>query len=127
MLKNANSYKYIDELGYYYYKSNKNSASSSWKNNKISNELIYGLFTNIKFLYEKAGNTYLDKYFCIFKVQNYYNKYNKLFKYLNKNELAYITKIFNKLINSDFISKEDKSNILVIKILIFKKVETQED
>ena len=75
MLKNANSYKYIDELGYYYYKSNKNSASSSWKNNKISNQLIHGLFTNIKFLYEKAGNTYLDKYFCIFKVQNYYNKY----------------------------------------------------
>ena len=127
MLKNANSYKYIDELGYYYYKSNKNSASSSWKNNKISNELVHGLFTNIKFLYEKAGNTYLDKYFCIFKVQNYYNKYNKLFKYLNKNELTYITKIFNKLINSDFISKEDKSKILVIKILIFKKVETQED
>ena len=127
LLKNANSHKYIDELGYYYYKSNKNSASSSWKNNKISNELIYGLFTNIKFLYEKAGNTYLDKYFCIFKVQNYYNQYNKLFKYLNKNELTYIIKIFNKLINSDFISKEDKSNILVIKILIFKKVETQED
>ena len=127
LLKNANSYKYIDELGYYYYKSNKNSASSSWKNNKISNELIHGLFTNIKFLYEKAGNTYLDKYFCIFKVQNYYNQYNKLFKYLNKTELTYITKIFNKLINSDFISKEDKSKILVIKILIFKKVETQED
>lgn len=38
LLKNANSYKYIDELGYYYYKSNKNSASSSWKNNKISND-----------------------------------------------------------------------------------------
>lgn len=53
---------------------------------------MHGLFTNIKFLYEKAGNTYLDKYFYIFKVQNYYNQYNKLFKYLNKNELTYITK-----------------------------------
>ena len=73
LLKNANSYKYIDELGYYYYKSNKNSASSSWKNYKISNEIIHGLFTNIKFLYEKTGNTFLDKYLCIFKVQYYYN------------------------------------------------------
>lgn len=126
LLKNANSYKYIDELGYYYYKSNKNSASSSWKNHKISNELVHGLFTNIKFLYEKTGNTYLDKYFCIFKVQNYYNQYNRLFRYLNNTELAYITKIFNKLNNSDFISKRDKSNILVIKALILKKVETQE-
>ena len=127
LLKNANSYKYIDELGYYYYKSNKNSASSSWKHYKISNEIMHGLFTNIKFLYEKTGNTFLDKYFCIFKVQNYYNHYNKLFKYLNNIELVYITKIFNKLINSDFITKEDKSNILVIKALILKKVETKED
>jgi glycosyltransferase involved in cell wall biosynthesis len=127
LLKNAKSYKYIDELGYYYYKSNKNSASSSWKNYKISNELIHGLFTNIKFLFEKTGNTFLDKYFCIFKVQNYYNQYNKLFKYLNNKELNYITKIFNTLIRSDFISKEDKANILATKILIFKRVETQED
>ena len=127
LLKNAKSYKYIDELGYYYYKSNKNSASSSWKNYKISNELIHGLFTNIKFLYEKTGNTFLDKYFCIYKVQKYYNQYNKLFIYLNNNELTYIKNIFNKLISSDFISKEDKSNILVIKTLIFKKIETQEN
>jgi hypothetical protein len=127
LLKNANSYKYIDEIGYYYYKSNKNSASSSWKNYKISNKLIHGLFINIKFLYEKTGNTYLDKYLCISRVEYYYNKYNKLFKYLNNKELNYITKIFNTLIRSDFISKEDKSNILATKILIFKRVETQED
>ena len=127
LLKNANSYKYIDEIGYYYYKSNKNSASSSWKDYKISNELIHGLFTNIKFLYEKTSDTYLDKYLCISRVRYYYNKYNKLFKYLNNNELTYITNIFNKLINSEFISKEDKSNILVIKMLILKKIETQED
>ena len=31
-----------------------------------SNEIVHGLFTNIKFLYEKTGNTYLDKYFCIY-------------------------------------------------------------
>ena len=127
LLKNARSFKYIDELGYYYYKSNKNSASSSWKNYKISNKLIHGLFINIKFLYEKTGNTYLDKYLCISRVEYYYNKYNKLFKYLNNKELNYITKIFNTLIRSDFISKEDKANILATKILIFKRVETQED
>jgi hypothetical protein len=38
-----------------------------------------------------------------------------------------MTKIFNTLISSDFISKEDKANILATKILIFKRVETQED
>jgi hypothetical protein len=43
------------------------------KNYKKSNEILHGLFTNIKFLYEKTDNTYLDKYFCIYKVQYYYN------------------------------------------------------
>jgi glycosyltransferase involved in cell wall biosynthesis len=72
LLRKANSYKYLDEIGYYYYRSNKNSTSSFVKNYKKSNEILHGLFTNIKFLYEKTDNTYLDKYFCIYKVQYYY-------------------------------------------------------
>ena len=127
LLKNANSFKYIDELGYYYYKTNLNSASSAYKNSSKANELIHGIFTNIQFLYEKAGNTYLDKYFCIFKLQDYYRLYIRLFKYLNDKELSYITKIIDKLSNSELISIEDKSNILMIKSLILKKFETKED
>lgn len=127
LLRNANSYKYIDEIGYYYYRLNQNSTSSSLKDYKKSNEILHSLFTNIKFLYEKTDNNYLDKYFCIFKVQKYFNLSKKLFKYLNKKELAFITKILNKLIESDYISIEDKSNIIMIKTLILKKVETKED
>jgi len=124
LLKNANSYKYIDEIGYYYYfRLNKDSASNSWKNYTKSNEIVLGLFTNIIFLYEKTGSTYLDKYFCIFKIKNYYKQYNKLFKYLDGKELNYIIKIFNILIDSNYISKEDKSDILMYKTLILKKKE----
>ena len=93
----------------------------------MSNEILHGLSTNIQFLYEKTDNTYLDKNFCIFKVQKYYNFCNKLFKYLNGKELAFITKILNKLIDSDYISIEDKTNIIIIKTLILKKVETKID
>ena len=126
LLKNACSYKYIDEIGYYYYyKLSKNSASNSWKNYAKSNQIVHGLFTNILFLYEKTGNTYLDKYFCIFKIKNYYKQYNQLFKYLNKKELVYITRIFNKLIGSDYISVKDKAYIIMFKSLILKKKETQ--
>ena len=69
----------------------------------------------------------MDKYFCIYKVQYYYNFSKKFFKYLNDKELVFITKILNKLIDSDYISIEDKSNIIMVKTLILKKVETQED
>ena len=97
LLRKANSYKYLDEIGYYYYKSNKNSTSSFIKDYKKSNEILHGFFTNLKFLYEKTDNTYLDKYFCIYKVQTAYNLSNKLFKYLNSKEVAFITNILNKL------------------------------
>ena len=122
LLKNANSYKYIDEFGYFYYfRATKNSASNSWKNYKRSNEIVHGLFTNIKFLYTKTGNSYIDKYFCIFIVHNYYNQYNKLFKYINNKELSYIKEIFSILINSDYISKKNKSYIILVKSLILNK------
>ena len=122
-LKNANSFKYIDEIGYYYhFRSKKNSASNSWNNYIRANEIVHGLFTNIKFLYEKTGNTYLDKYFCIYKVQNYYHQYNKLFKYINDKEYSYITEIFNKLNESNYILKKDKLYIFMIKRLILKKM-----
>jgi glycosyltransferase involved in cell wall biosynthesis len=126
-LRNANSYKYIDEIGYYYCNTNKNSASNSWKKYENSNEIIHSLFTNIKFLYERTGNNYLDKYICIYKIQKYYSLSKQLYKYLNDKELAFITKVLNKLIDSDYISIEDKSIIIMIKTLILKKIETHED
>ena len=115
LLRNANSYKYIDEIGYYYINLNKKSTSSSLKNYKKSNEILHSLFANIKFLYEKSDKTYLDKYFCIYKLQKIYK------------ELDFITKILNKLIDSDYISIKDKSDIIIVKTLILKKVETRED
>ena len=125
LLRNANSYKYIDEIGYYYYSSNKNSISSYWGNHKKSNKILHSLFSNINFLYEKSENTYLDKYFCIYKVQTAYNLSTIII--LNSKEVAFITNILNKLINSDYISIEDKSNIIIVKILILREVEQHQN
>jgi glycosyltransferase involved in cell wall biosynthesis len=64
LFKNAKSYRQLDEIGYYYYfQANNKSASNSYKNYMKSNEIIHGLFTNIKFLFEKTGNNYFDKYY----------------------------------------------------------------
>jgi len=127
LLRNANSYKYIDEIGYYYYKINKNSISNSWQNLTKSNNILHSCFVIIKFLYEKTDNNYLDKLFSIYKVENFYNVYNHLYKYLNDKEVAFITGILNKLIDSDYISIKDKSYIIMVKSIILKKVENHED
>ena len=68
----ANSNHYINEIGYYYIINNKNSTINSWHNEKIKSRIIHNLFLNIKFLYEKTNHIYLDKYFYIFKIQNYF-------------------------------------------------------
>ena len=114
----ANTFQHINEIGYYYIETHKNSLSKLWKNVTKSNEIIHGLFTNINFLYEKTNNTYLDKYFCIFKINDYFKKFINLFKYLNNTEKSYIKKILTKILKSNYISFKDKLNVLKLKILI---------
>ena len=75
----ANSYQYINKIGYFYIRNNQNSTVNSWENPKIKNELIKSLFLNVQFLYEKTKDTYLDKYFCIYKIQHYFKVYKNLF------------------------------------------------
>ena len=113
----ANSYQYINEIGYFYIRNNNNSTINSWKDQKNRNKIINSLFLNIQFLYEKTNNTYLDKCFCIFKIQNYFKIYNRLFFNLNNNEYNYIKNIIEKILNLNYISKEDK--LILNKIELF--------
>lgn len=118
--RNSKSYKYIDEIGYYYYRSNKNSITNkSYKNN--NNQLIYSIFSNIEFLYKKTKNTYLDKYYCIFKLYQSYYRYRKLFQNKN-NQKVLILNVINKLLNSKVISEINKKKILKIKSKLLMKI-----
>ena len=114
----ANSFQHINEVGYYYISTYKNSLTKLWKNATKSNEIIHGLFTNINFLYEKTNNTFLDKYFCIYKINIYFQRFNNLFQYINNTEKIYIKNILSKIMKSNYISLKDKLNILKIEILI---------
>ena len=69
----ANSYQFIDEIGYYYFL-NKDSISKSRYDSRKINKIIYSCFTNIRFLFERTENSYLDKYFCIFKIEQFYHR-----------------------------------------------------
>ena len=52
----ADSYQYINEIGYFYIRNNNDSITNTWKDKKKANSIIHGIFTNIKFFYEKTGN-----------------------------------------------------------------------
>lgn len=118
LFRNSNSFQYIDEIGYYYCISNNDSISNKKYTPKLINQIIHGIFKNIKFLYEKTNTTYLDKYFCIFKLKQFYYRYKKYFRYLN--ETTDINTLLNELINSKFISSKNKIIIYQIKKEILK-------
>lgn len=121
--RKSKSFQFIDEIGYLYNNINKNSITSTKYKPFKANQVIYSIFINIKFLFEKTYNTYLDKYFCIFKLKQGYHRYKRLYKYLNK-EFKLIENILNNLLFSKFISLKNKLFIFKLKkeILFFSKL-----
>ena len=118
--RNSNSYKYIDEIGYYYYSSNRDSITNR-QYNKDKNQLIFSIFTNIEFLYQKTRNTYLDKYFCVYKLYQSYYRYWNILKSKDY-QIVLISNVINKLLNSKVISDKNKKMIVKIKSVILKNV-----
>jgi glycosyltransferase involved in cell wall biosynthesis len=111
----ADSYQYINEIGYFYIRNNNHSITNTWKDKKKANSIIHGIFTNIKFFYEKTGNNYLAKYFCLFKLQQAYKRYIISFISSPK-EYKFMMNVFQLLLNSLYISKNDKIAITNIEI-----------
>ena len=115
--KNSNSFQYIDELGYYYFSENKDSITNTRYEPSKANQIIHSIFTNIKFLYENTDDTFLDKYFCIFKIKQAFKRYEICFNEAKK-EYNLITTVLNNLTESKFISMENKLDIKEIKLKI---------
>lgn len=108
LFKNCNSYQYIEELGYYSNRNNTGSIFNTRNDLSKSNEIIYSIFSNIEFLYDKEEKTIFSKYFCIFKLLQGYNRYINCFKYLNHYTLKKVNYILKKLLKSNYITLNDK-------------------
>ena len=118
LFKMANSYQYINETGYFYIRNHNDSITNSWRNPELDRKIVHGIFTNIKFLYEKSGNSHLDKMYCVFKLQQTFKRYIICFSKA-KTEYVFVKHVINKLLFSTYISMEDKIIISLIEKSIY--------
>ena len=107
----ADSYQFINDIGYFYIRSNNDSIWNTWEKPEFCSLIIHGIFMNILFLYEKTGKSHLDKLFCIFKLRQSFKRYKKCFL-MSQKDYRFIFKVLKLLRNSPFISFDDK---LIIK------------
>ena len=113
LFRMSDSYQYINETAYFYIRNHNDSITNSWKNPNFSKSIVHGIFLNIKFLYEKSGDTYFDKLFSIFKLQQSFKRYIICFSRA-KEEYEFVKKVLKILISSAYISKNDKIIVSLI-------------
>ena len=113
LFRMSDSYQYINETAYFYIRNHNDSITNSWKNPNFSKSIVHGIFLNIKFLYEKSGDTYFDKLFSIFKLQQSFKRYIICFSRA-KEEYEFVKKVLKILISSPYISKNDKIIVSLI-------------
>jgi glycosyltransferase involved in cell wall biosynthesis len=107
LFRNADSFQYIDELGYYYFFQNSDSITNTRYNPQKAKKIIYSIFTNIEFLYDFTNKNNFDKRFCIFKLIQAYKRYEICLHFID-NEFNLIKNVLNKLLESQYISVNDK-------------------
>ena len=117
ILKIAESYQFIESPGYYYFVKNKNSITSARNDPIKANDVIRSVLMNIKFLFQKSSNTFLEKSFCAFKFKQIFQR----FRYIKnaKQQFNFMKNLFNKFFDSKFVSNKDKLDLLRLYLTIF--------
>lgn len=113
LFRMADSYQYINEIGYYYIRNHTDSITNSWKNPKLAELVVHGIFVNIKFLYYKSGNSSLEKSFCLFKLQQGFKRYLPCFK-KSKKEYSFIREVLKLLLKSPYFLYNEKLIVSII-------------
>ena len=88
----ANSYGFLEQIGYFYNRGNENSTHKQNYLPKNINERYRSLFTIMKYYYEQTDNNTYEK------IMGGYNFYKLRFTYRYKNKINFLTKDFDYLI-----------------------------
>jgi len=115
LIKVANSYGFLEEVGYFYNLNNPRSTRQFYFSNKYINTAIHSLMATMKYYYIQSDNNVLEKNnvaykFFIKKVNDYRNLLGNLTEGFD-----YINNVLDLYLNCTFFNDEQKSTIMNFK------------
>jgi hypothetical protein len=115
LFKTAQSYGFLEEVGYFYNWAVPNSTTHKYLEKKYVNEVFKSCFTIMEYFYEQTENNNEEKVACynFFKIK-VYNAYMENLIYLTEG-YDYIIKILDLYIDSIFFTQFQKKYLKIFK------------
>ena len=119
VLRVANSFLYIKDIGYSKLKRVKKMKSliGNAHNPELANKILYDNFIEVKFIFNKTNNNEKDKAICYNFLRMTKISYSKIFKYITQGYELF-SEVFNLLLNSNYIINSQKLKIEKLRKII---------
>ena len=129
IISSANSYGFLEEIGYFYNYENPDSTIHHYFDPKYMNDIFYSLFITLKYYYVQTKENYIEKNFVGYKFFNekvyifYQNATNSLTKTFD-----FIIEVLDMYINCSFFNEAQKYNLTNFKnIIIKRKIQSKQE
>ena len=122
IINSANSYGFLEEIGYFYNYENPNSTVHHYFDQKYMNDIFYSLFTTLKYYYVQTKENYNEKNFVGYKF--FYEKVYKFFQNTSNiltKDFDFIIEVLDIYIYCSFFNETQKYNLTNFKNIIIKR------
>ena len=122
VINSANSYGFLEQIGYFYNFENLNSLVHHYFDIGLINVIFHSLFATLKYYYIQTEDNEIEKNFVGYKFfdEKVFRFYTNITIYLTKG-LNYIIDVLNMYINCSFFNKTQKMNLNHFRNLIIKR------
>ena len=120
----ANSYGFLEQIGYFYNDDNPDSTIHHYFDTKIINLIFHSLFATLKYYYFQTKQNEIEKNYVGYKFfyEKIYKSHLNMIDYLT-NGFEYIIDVLDLYIKCNFFNETQKNNLLYLKNLINNKKE----
>ena len=118
----ANSYGFLEEIGYFYNYANPESTVHHYFDTKIVNLIFHSLFSTLNYYYFQTKQNEIEKNYVCYKFfyEKIYQTHKNMTRYLT-DEFEYIIDVLDKYINCPFFNTEQINNFIDFKKLIINR------